>query len=326
MAIKTRRGSAGEDVTATEQFVEDVVATDEDQSYEVEGTDSPEETVQEATVITDDHEVVNPIEDGEIVNEEIEETREGRRGRRTRRGSRKGATLVDGKSPMDYLKMLEELQGFPEEREIIASGDENAAEEYLKKDAQINGQSYEEAVRSIAEEYGDDSYLGGRKGSRKGDGEEEDVEEVIMNEDGDTKEVELPEPDEEELKEREGRRGRRTRRGSRKGATLVDGKSPMDYLKMLEELQGFPEEREIIASGDENAAEEYLKKDAQINGQSYEEAVRSIAEEYGDDSYLGGRKGSRKGSRNGIAYGGKSEVHQESIKAAVAVAIRDRRL
>ena len=203
MAIKTRRGSAGEDVTATEQFVEDVVATDEDQSYEVEGTDSPEDTVQEATVITDDHEVVNPIEDGEIVDEEIEETREGRRGRRTRRG---------------------------------------------------------------------------------------------------------------------------VRRGSRKGATLVDGKSPMDYLKMLEELQGFPEEREIIESGDENAAEEYLKKDAQINDQSYEEAVRSIAEEYDDDSYLGGRKGSHKGSRKGIAYGGKSEVHQESIKAAVAVAMRDRRL
>ena len=256
MAIKTRRGSAGEDVTATEQFVEDVVAIDEDQSYEVEGTDSPEETVQEETVITDDHEVVNPIEDGEIVDEEIEETSEGRRGRRTRRGI--------------------------------------------------------------------------RRGSRKGDGEEEDVEEVIMNEDGDTQEVELPDPDEEELEEREGRRGRRTRRGvrrgSRRGATLVDGKSPMDYLKMLEELQGFPEQRDIIQSGDEDAAEEYLKKDADINSQSYEEAVRSIAEEFEDDSYLGGRKGSRKGSRNGIAYGGKSEVHQESIKAAVAVAIRDRRL
>lgn len=86
----------------------------------------------------------------------------------SREGSRKGATIVDGKSPMDYLKMLEELQGFPEEREIIESGNENAAEEYLKKDAQINNQSYEEAVRSIAREYDDDSYLGGRNGSRKG--------------------------------------------------------------------------------------------------------------------------------------------------------------
>ena len=105
-----------------------------------------------------------------------------------------------------------------------------------------------------------------------------------------------------EYQTREGRR-----KGSRKGATLVDGKSPIDYLKMLEELQGFPEEREIIASGDENAAEEYLKKDAQLNNQTYEEAVRSIAEEYDDDSYLGGRKGSRKGShrgsRKGLTYG-----------------------
>ena len=253
MAINTRRGSAGEDVTATEQFVEDVVATDEDQSYEVEGTDSPEETVQEATVITDDHEVVSTVEDGEIVDEDIEETREGRRGRRTRRGS------------------------------------------------------------------------------RKGDGEEEDVEEVIMNEDGDTQEVELPEPDEEEeldeeSEEREGRRGRRTRRGSRKGATMVDGKSPMEYLRILHELQWFPEEREILASGDEDAAEEYLKKDAQLNNQTYEEAVRSIVKEYEDLSNLDVRNGARKGSRKGIAYGGKSEVHQESIKAAVAVAMRDRRL
>lgn len=96
----------------------------------------------------------------------------------SREGSRKGATLVDGKSPMDYLKMLEELQGFPEEREIIASGDEDAAEEYLKKDADINGQSYEEAVRSIAEEY-DDSYLGGRNGSRKGVSREEVIDEVF---------------------------------------------------------------------------------------------------------------------------------------------------
>lgn len=97
----------------------------------------------------------------------------------SREGSRKGATIVDGKSPMDYLKMLEELQGFPEEREIIASGNENAAEEYLKKDAQINNQSYEEAVRSISEEYGDDSYLGGRNGSRKGVSREEVIDEIF---------------------------------------------------------------------------------------------------------------------------------------------------
>ena len=111
------------------------------------------------------------------------------------------------------------------------------------------------------------------------------------------------------------------RDGSRKGATLVDGKSPMDYLKMLEELQGFREQRDIIQSGDEDAAEEYLKEDADNNGKSYEESVRSIAEEFEDDSYLGGRKGSRMG-----AYGGKSPEHQSSIKAAVSVAMSDRRL
>lgn len=151
--------------------------------------------------------------------------------------------------------------------------------------------------------------------------EDEEVEELIMNEDGDTEEVELPEPDEE----REGRRGKRrgVRRGSRKGATIVDGKSPLKYLMMLEYLQGFPEEREIIESGDEDAAEEYLRKDAEINGQTYEEAVRSIEEEYSDDdSYLGGRKGSRKGN----IYGGKSPEHQESIRAAVSIAMKDRRL
>lgn len=218
MAIKTRRGSAGEDVTATEQFVEDVVATDEDQSYEVEGTDSPEETVQEATVITDDHEVVNPIEDGEIAEEEIEESREGRRG------------------------------------------------------------------------------------SRKGESDEETVEEVIMNEDGDTQEVELPEPDEEELEEREGRRGRRTRRGSRKGETMNwDG---IDFEAIAGELEKLGEDPWDL---------------------DFDE-IYDLAEAKGLKPDQFDREGSRKGSRKGIAYGGKSEVHQESIKAAVAVAMRDRRL
>ena len=314
MAIKTRRGSAGEDVTSTEQFVEDVVATDEDQSYEVEGTDSPEETVQEATVITDDHEVVNPIKDGEIVDEEIEETREGRRGRRTRRGSRKGATMVDGKSPMEYLKMLEELQGFPEEREIISSGDEDSAEEYLKKDAQLNNQTYEEAVRSIAEEYGDDSYLGGRNGSRKGD-KEEDVEEVIMNEDGDTQEVELPEPNEE----REGRRGKRTRRGVRRGSRK--GRASDDTIDVIIDTaeREYGDLEELTGA----QADDVCRKVAEQTGESYEE-VRDLLKEM--DELNGVERQGRRGSRKGNGYGGKSEVHQESIKTAVAVAMRDRRL
>ena len=248
MAIKTRRGSAGEDVTATEQFVEDVVATDEDQSYEVEGTDSPEETVQEATVITDDHEVVNPIEDGEIVDEEIEETREGRRGRRTRRGV--------------------------------------------------------------------------RRGSRKGDGEEEEVEEVIINEDGDTQEVELPEPDEEELEEseeseeREGRRGRRTRRGVRRGS-----RKGLTYGEL----------RDMLPTNGDADEEDRIFKEVGFDDTTEEADVffRALEGDPGS-SYIFeqtiGRAGGRRGSRNGNAYGGKSEVHQESIKAAVAIAMRARRL
>lgn len=242
MAIKTRRGSAGEDVTETEQFVEDVVATDEDQSYEVEGTDSPEETVQEATVITDDHEVVNPIEDGEIVDEEIEETREGRRGV--------------------------------------------------------------------------------RRGLRKGDGEEEEVEEVIINEDGDTQEVELPEPDEEELEEleeseeREGRRGRRTRRGVRRGS-----RKGLTYGEL----------RDMLPTNGDADEEDRIFKEVGFDDTTEEADVffRALEGDPGS-SYIFeqtiGRAGGRRGSRNGNAYGGKSEVHQESIKAAVAIAMRDRRL
>ena len=306
MAIKTRRGSAGEDVTATEQFVEDVVATDEDQSYEVEGTDSPEETVQEATVITDDHEVVNPIEDGEIVDEEIEETREGRRGRRTRsgvrRGSRKGITYGE-------LRDMLPTNGDADEEDRIfkeVGFDENTeeADVFFRALEGDPGSSYifEQTIGRV----------GGRKGSRKGDGEEEDVEEVIMNEDGDTQEVELPEPDEE----REGRRGRRTRRGSRKGITYGE-------LRDMLPTNGDADEEDRIfkeVGFDENTeeADVFFRALEGDPGSSYifEQTIGRV----------GGRNGSRRGSRKGNGYGGKSEVHQESIKAAVAIAMRDRRL
>ena len=312
MAIRTRRGSAGEDVTATEQFVEDVVATDEDQSYEVEGTDSPEETVQESTVITDDHEVVNPIEDGEIIDEEIEETHEGRRGRRvtrkgSRRGSRKGLT-------------------YGELRDMLPTNGDADEEDRIFKEVGFDENTEEADVffRALEGDPGS-SYIfeqtigrsGGRKGSRKGDGEEEDVEEVIMNEDGDTQEVELPEPDEE----REGRRGRRvtrkgSRRGSRKGLT-------------------YGELRDMLPTNGDADEEDRIFKEVGFDENTEEADVffRALEGDPGS-SYIfeqtigrsGGRKGSRKGSRKGIAYGGKSEVHQESIKSAVTVAMRDRRL
>lgn len=82
----------------------------------------------------------------------------------TREGSRKGSTLVDGKSPMEYIKMLADVQELPEKGELIESFDDESAEDYLREESEATGQSYEEYVRSIAEEFED----GGRKGSRKG--------------------------------------------------------------------------------------------------------------------------------------------------------------
>lgn len=224
-------------------------------------------------------------------------------------------------------EITEESEVITDDHEVLID-EETGTEEDFVSEAE-DGEAEEIDEEEISDE------REGRRGKRIGrkrigesdepeddiEKEDEEVEELIMNEDGDTEEVELPEP----YEEREGRRGKRrgVRRGSRKGATIVDGKSPLKYLMMLEYLQGFPEEREIIESGDEDAAEEYLRKDAEINGQTYEEAVRSIEEEYSDDdSYLGGRKGSRKGN----IYGGKSPEHQESIRAAVSIAMKDRRL
>ena len=90
----TRRGAAGDDVTETEQFQEDVVA-ERDESFVVEDTDSDHTIETESTVITDDHEVVTSTEVG---SEEdfVAESEEGdadtidEDGRQGRRGNRKG--------------------------------------------------------------------------------------------------------------------------------------------------------------------------------------------------------------------------------------------
>lgn len=97
----------------------------------------------------------------------------GSRSKVSRKGSRKGYTSVDGKSPMEVLKMLEYMQEFPEQREIISSGDENAAEKYLRESAGFNGWTYEEELRDIIEEY--EEFI--REGSRKGD--RDIVQEII---------------------------------------------------------------------------------------------------------------------------------------------------
>ena len=94
-----------------------------------------------------------------------------------------------------------------------------------------------------------------------------------------------------------------SRKGSRKGytksPTIVDGKSPMEYLKMMYAMHGLYNEEVVIDSGDEIKAEEYLRRDASYNFDSYEDFVRDLADDYEykrKEGILGGRKGSRKGA------------------------------
>ena len=182
----TRRGFAGDDVTETEQFQDDVVA-ERDESFVVEDTDSDHTIETESTVITDDHEVVTSTEVGseEDFVAESEEgdadtiDEDGRQGRRKglrRRGSRHGGDEEDHVEDLE-----EELGDVEEEIEDIEESEDEEREGRRK------------GLR--------------RRGSRRG-------ESVIMDEDGTTEEVDLPEPD-----EREGRR-----KGSRMGA--YGGKSP----------------------------------------------------------------------------------------------------
>lgn len=83
-----------------------------------------------------------------LEGEYTEESREG-----SRKGSRKGYATVDGKSPMEYLGMLYDLQGFPSQRDVISHGSEDDAEEYLRNNASFYGIEYEKYLRTIAEEY-----------------------------------------------------------------------------------------------------------------------------------------------------------------------------
>ena len=182
----TRRGFAGDDVTETKQFQDDVVA-ERDESFVVEDTDSDSTIETESTVITDGHEVVTSTEVGSEENfvaeseegdaDTIDEYgRQGRRKGLRRRGSRRGG------DEEDHIEDLEEeLEDVEEEIEDVEESEDEEREGRRK------------GLR--------------RRGSRRG-------ESVIMDEDGTTEEVDLPEPD-----EREGRR-----KGSRMGA--YGGKSP----------------------------------------------------------------------------------------------------
>lgn len=93
----------------------------------------------------------NMPENKDMVNGLILDITNSRNG--SRKGSRKGYASVDGKSPMEYLKMLYDLQGFPSQRDVISQGSEDAAEEYLRNNASFYGLGYEEYLRTIAEEY-----------------------------------------------------------------------------------------------------------------------------------------------------------------------------
>lgn len=82
-------------------------------------------------------------------------------------------TIVDGKSPIEYLKIMQEISHSRSEKVIIDSGDEIEAEKYIRDEAHTEGESYEEYVRRIASNYEYHKELGlfgGRNGSRKGSG------------------------------------------------------------------------------------------------------------------------------------------------------------
>lgn len=180
----TRRGLAGDDVTDNRDYIE------EDDSYVVEGTDSPDTIETESEVIDDQHNVIIESDQGteeeflaesedgeaEVIDEDGGESREGRKV--ARRGVRRGESDED-----ELEEDLEELEDDTEE---------------LKEDREGRRKG-----RKVA-----------RRGSRHGD-----TVKVVTDEEGNTEDVDLPEPD-----EREGRR-RGIRLGSRKGS-VYGGRSP----------------------------------------------------------------------------------------------------
>lgn len=184
-----RRGLAGDDVTDNQDYIEEVVH-EEDDSYVVEGTDSPEEIERESEIIDDDHNVILVSDEGteeefmaesedgeaELIDEDGGESREGRRrGRKVaRRGVRRGESEDE-----ELEEDIDELEEDLEDREGRRRG------------------------RKVS-----------RRGVRRGD-----TIDVVTDEEGNTEEVDLPEPD-----EREGRR-RGIRRGSRRGS-VYGGRSP----------------------------------------------------------------------------------------------------
>ena len=284
-----RRGFAGDDVTDNQDYIEEVVP-EEDDSYVVEGTDSPEGIKKESTIITDDHDVVSEedygteeeflaeSEDGEaeVIKEDGGESREGRR--RGRKVNRLGSRLGES--------------------------DEDEIEEDL-----------EELEEDIEDRKGNKSV---RRGSRRGD-----TVDVVTDEEGNTEEVELPEPD-----EREGRR-KGIRRGSRRGES-----DPFEESFSVRERENVTED---IKSAFREEGLPGIVRDLSATSQAGTNICKRLSNKWNcsqdaaeiifDTVVSGGMLGSaRQGSRRGSVYGGRSPEHQESIRSAVSVAMKDRRL
>lgn len=178
----SRRGFAGDDVTQNQDYVETVVP-EEDDSYVVEGTDSPKETTTDSEVITDQHEVVVNEDQGteedfvaESANGDAETIDEDGQGREGRRGSRRGDTDDEDKDEDEVKDDVEDIEEEADELE----DDVEETEDEDKEERQ------------------------GRRGRRHGHRRGDAVEKVVLNENGDTEEVDLPEPDETETVERKG--------------------------------------------------------------------------------------------------------------------------
>lgn len=181
----SRRGFAGDDVTQNQDYVETVVP-EEDDSYVVEGTDSPKETATDSEVITDQHEVVMTEDQGteedfvaESANGDAETIDEDGQGRKGRRGSRRG----DADEDKDEDEVEDDVEDIKEEADDLEDDVEETEDEDKEERQGRRG-----------------NRRGRRNGRRRGDA----VEKVVLNEDGDTEEVDLPEPDETEIVERKG--------------------------------------------------------------------------------------------------------------------------
>ena len=278
MSIKrrkgNRRGFAGDDVTDNQAYAEEVVPQ-EDDSYVVKGTDSPDEIEVESETIDDQHNVVTDTDEGT-------------------------------------------------EEEFLAESEEGDAD-VIDED----GESREGHRRGRRK--------GIRRGRRRGESDEDELEE----------DLEELEEDTEELKEdHEGhRRGRRKgiRRGSRKGETMDwDGIDYEAIAGKLEQLGEDPwgldfDDLFDLAESKGLTPDQFEREGRKVSrrGVRLGEAVEVIMDEDGNtedvdlpepDEREGLRRGIRRGSRKGSVYGGRSPEHQESIRSAVSVAMKDRRL